>query len=148
MLFLALFVCSFCFGQNVKIEIIDYYKKDEGKEFSMYQFANASYSSSRASILFITPKRQFLNLINKISGLYTKKKQEYTDVWILGIDIDDKRELSEIEKKIINNFLEKVIKYRSDNDLPPYDLNRLNEEIIFLDNYRNVCKYLICSKPL
>ena len=143
MLFLVSFICSFCFAQNVKIEITDHYKKEQGKEYSMFQFARASYSSSRPSIFFIIPKNKFVDLTNKIPGLFTKK-QEYTDVWVLGIDIDNKNQLSEIEKKIIDGFFAKTIKYRSDNGLPVYDLNRLNERVIFLDNFRDLCKYLTC----
>jgi hypothetical protein len=143
----ALFVCKFCLAQNVKIEIIDYYKKIEGKEFSTYQFANASYSSSRASIFFITPKNQFNKIISKVPGLFSKK-QEYTDVWVLGIDIADKNNLSEIETKIVNDFYEGIAKYRTDNNLPHYDLNSLNKQVIYLDSLRNLCRYLICSKTL
>lgn len=141
----ALFAFHFCIGQNVKIEIVDYNKVLEGKIYSTYQFANASYSYSRASIFFITSKSNLIELSQKIPKLYVMK-QEYTDVWILGIDNFDKNKIAETEKNIIDLFFNSIIKYRSDNNLPPYTKERLQESLIFLKGTKELCKYIRCEK--
>ena len=134
-----------CFGQNIKLEISDYSKRIEGKEYATYQFVNSSYSYSRATIVFITNKKSLFELSTKFPSYYSTKKQEYTDVWILGISDFDSDNISEIDKKIINNFFQFIIKYRNDNGLPPYSEERLNESKIFLKGEREICRYFNCS---
>jgi len=141
----ALFVFYFCLGQNVKIEIADYHKVLDGKVYSTYQFANASYSYSRASVVFITSKSILLELSQKIPKLYMMK-QEYTDVWILGIDNFDKNKISETDKNIIDLFFGSIIKYRNDNNLPPYTKESLQESLIFLGGTKELCNYIWCKK--
>jgi hypothetical protein len=140
-----LFAFTLCIGQNVKLEIGDYHKVLGGKEYSTYQFANASYSHSRASVVFVTSKSILYELSQKIPKLYIMK-QEYTDVWILGIDKFDKNNVSELDKNIIDLFFASIIKYRSDNDLPPYTREKLQESKIFLEGTKELCKYIRCGK--
>lgn len=140
-----LFAYSISYAQNVNLEIIDFVQKLDGREFSIYQFARSSYSSSRSSVILIIPKRQFLDLTRIIPELF-KRKQEYTDVWILGFDIIDRTKLSDIELKVVDKYFNRIVKYRIDNDLPPYDLKRLSEQVIFLNNYKEICNNLMCPK--
>ncbi len=103
-LFIFIFLSISCFGQDVKLEISDYSKRIEGKEYATFQFINSSYSYSRATIVFITNRELLLELSSKLSNYYRKKKQEYTDVWILGISNFEQSNISEIDEKIINDF--------------------------------------------
>lgn len=130
-------------GQNIKLEIADYSRKVEGKEYATYQFVRSSYSWSRATVVFITNRNVFLELTRKIPELYNIK-QEYTDVWVLGITDFDQNHISEVEKTIISNFLHKIIKYRGDNDLPEYTFQRLEENKIFISMKEEICKFISC----
>lgn len=145
----TLFLISFTFfsnlisAQNVKIEIFDISRKMEGKEYSTFQCVNASYSAGRSTIVFITNKEDIAGISYKLPKIFSRK-QEYTDVWVLGINLDDKNNLTDIDEKIIDLFFDKIIKYRFDNDLLPYTKERLKEQVIYLDNKESFCKYLIC----
>ena len=144
---LFIFQIQILFGQNVSIEISDYSRNIDGKEYSTYQFVNSSYSSSRPTLVILTNKDLFLELSTKTPTLY-KSKQEYTDVWILGITNFNNKNVSEVDKKIIENFLEQIIKYRADNSLPTYSLENLEANKIFIDNKVEICRYLICKNKL
>jgi hypothetical protein len=82
--FFLIFQFQISLGQNVNIEISDYYCKLDGKAYSTYQFVNSSYSSLRPTLVILTNKDLSFEISTKLSFLY-KTKQEYTDVWILGI---------------------------------------------------------------
>lgn len=140
-----IFQIQISFGQNVRIEISDYSRKIDGKEYSTYQFVNSSYSSSRPTLVILTNKDLFLELSTRLSTLY-KSKQEYTDVWILGITDFDKKNISEVEKNIIEKFYKHIIKYRIDNDLPPYTIERLGADKIYIEQEKEICRYLMCNK--
>lgn len=142
-----LFHVGICIGQNVKIEIADYSKKLEGKEYSTFQFVSSSYSYSRATLVLITNKEIFLELSTKLPIIF-KSKQEYTDVWVLGISNFDQKSISEIDKKIIQKFLEQIIKYRADNNLPEYTLERLEANKLFIENKKEICLNLSCKNKL
>ena len=135
------------FGQNVKIEIADYSRKLDGKEYSTYQFVSSSYSYSRPTLVLITNKEIFLDLSTKLPLLH-QTKQEYTDVWVLGISNFDKKNISETDKKIIQKFLEQIIKYRADNNLPEYTLERLEADKLFIENKKEICQNLNCGNKL
>ena len=140
-----LFQAGISFGQNVKIEIGDYYRKIDDKVYATYQLVNASYSYSRATIVFLTNKAALFELSANLQNRITSK-QEYTDIWILGIENFDSKNITETDKKIINVFLQNIVKYRADNSLPEYTFERLNTDKIFIERSDEVCKYLICSK--
>ena len=142
-----IFQFGICFGQNVKIEIADYSKKLDGKEYSTYQFVNSSYSRSRATLVLITNKEIFLELSSKLPNIF-KAKQEYTDVWVLGISNFDQKNITDIDKKIIQKFLEQIIKYRADNELPEYTLERLEADKLFIENKKEICQNLSCGNKL
>lgn len=131
-------------GQNVKIEIADYNRKIDNKVYATFQFVNASYSSSRATIVFLTNKSMLFDLSAKLQNLITPK-QEYTDIWILGIDNFDSKNITETDRKIIDLFMQNIIKYRADNSLPEYTFEKLNTDKIFIERSDEVCSYLICN---
>lgn len=131
-------------GQNVKIEIADYNRKIDNKVYATFQFVNASYSYSRATIVFLTNKSTLFDLSAKLQNLITPK-QEYTDIWILGIDNFDSKNITETDRKIIDLFMQNIIKYRADNSLPEYTFERLNTDKIFIERSDEVCSYLICN---
>ncbi len=139
-----LFQAGISFGQNVKIEIGDYYRKIDDKVYATYQLVNASSSYSRATIVFLTNKATLFELSAKLQNRITPK-QEYTDIWILGIENFDSKNITETDKKIINIFLQNIVKYRADNSLPEYTFERLNTDKIFIERSDEVCKYLICN---
>ena len=131
-------------GQNVKIEIADYNRKIDNKVYATFQFVNASYSYSRATIVFLTNKSTLFDLSAKLQNLITPK-QEYTDIWILGIDNFDSKNITETDRKIIDLFMQNIIKYRADNSLPEYTFEKLNTDKIFIERSDEVCSYLICN---
>ncbi len=133
------------FGQNVKLEIADYHRKIDDKVYATYQLVNASYSYSRATIVFLTNKETLFDLSGKLQNLFNTK-QEYTDIWILGIENFDSNNITETDKKIINLFLQNIIKYRADNSLPEYTFERLNTDKIFIKRSDEICKYIMCNK--
>jgi predicted transport protein len=137
-----LFQVGISFGQNVKIEITDYSRLDE-KEYSTFQYVNSSFSFSRPTLVLITNKDLFVELSKKLYISY-KAKQEYTDVWILGIANFNQKNISELDKKIIEKFLQKITKYRTDNNLPEYTMQTLEADKVFIDNKEEICRYLSC----
>jgi hypothetical protein len=139
------FHAAVCFGQNIKLEIADYSRKINGKEYATFQYVRSSYSFSRATIVFITNRPIFLDLTTRIPPLFNKK-QEYTDVWVLGITGFDQKNVSEVDRKIISSFFQQIIKYRNDNDLPAYSLERLENDKIFLTKKQDICKFLSCGR--
>ncbi|MBF4465000.1 hypothetical protein [Flavobacterium sp. LC2016-12] len=147
-----LFIClifqfQISFGQNVSIEISDHYRELDGKAYATYQFVCASYSSSRPTLVILTNKDLSFELSDKLSILY-KAKQEYTDVWILGITDFNQKNASEVDKKIIDKFLKQIIKYRSDNNLPPDTLESLETDKIIIEKKEEICKYLMCKNKI
>lgn len=144
LLFYLIFQSGICLGQNIKLEIADYSKKIEGKEYATYQFVRSSYSYSRATLVIITSRSVFLEISNKIPNIFNNK-QEYTDVWVLGISGFDSSIISDTDKKIIATFFQKIIKYRADNDLPPYSFQRLEENRIIIKNQKDLCRYISCG---
>ena len=131
-------------SQNVKIEIVDYLKTFDSIKYSTYQYANASYSYSRPLIIFITDKDKFLKVCDNIPKKF-KAKQEYTDVFILGIENFTKNNITETNKKIIETFFESIIKYRDCNNLPICTKELMYSELIYLGKQEDICKYLSCK---
>jgi len=131
------------FSQNVKIEIVDFLKSMEGVEYSTYQYANASYSHSRPPLIFITDKNNFMDIYTKIPDFFLTK-QEYTDVFILGINKFNKKNLTEIDKKIIDDFLENIMKFRQCFNLPIYNKELMYTSLNYIEKEDNLCKYLSC----
>ncbi|WP_333808548.1 hypothetical protein [Flavobacterium sp.] len=141
---LILFKVQIFFGQNVNIQISNFSLKHNEVEYSTFQFVNSSYSISRPTLVVLTNNDLFLKFSNELSSLY-KFKQEYTDIWILGITNLSPNELTFQEKEVIDLFLKEIIKYRSDNNLSHYTLESLESEKIILRNKDEICKYLICK---
>ena len=139
-----LFQTGINFGQNVEIEITDYHRKIDEKVYATYQLVNSNYSYLRPTIVFLTNKTVLFDLSEKLQN-QLKAKQEYTDVWVLGIENFDSKKITETDKKIIDLFLQNIIKYRTDNSLPEYNFERLASEKIFIEQSDEVCKYLICK---
>lgn len=142
---LLLFQTIVNFGQNVNIEIADYHRQIDDKVYATYQLVKSSYSYSRSTIVFITNKATLFELSAKLKNKLTPK-QEYTDFWILGIENFDSKKITETDQKIIDLFLQNIIKYRTDNNLPEYTFERLNTDKVFIEQSDEVCKYIICSK--
>lgn len=131
-------------AQNVYVEISDYSQKIDGHEFSTYQFVDASYSYSRATLPIVTTKEVFLQLV-KMFPNSRNKKSEYTDYWILGITNFRKENIKESDRKIIDKFYTKIEKYRADNNLPTYPRDQLEQLTIFISNKSELCKYINCK---
>lgn len=142
-----LFQVGSCFGQDIKIEIADYSRFIDGTEYSTFQFVNSSYSRSRPTLVLITNKDLLLDLSAKLPILY-KAKQEYTDVWILGITNFNQKNISEVDKKIMAIFFQQIIKYRTDNNLSGYPLETLEAEKVFIENKEEIYKYLLYKNKL
>lgn len=147
-----LFIClifyfQISYGQNVSIEISDHYRVLDGKVYSTYQFVSSSYSSSRPTLVILTNKDLSFEISTKLSILY-KAKQEYTDVWILGITNFNQKNVSQVDKKIIDKFYQQIIKYRADNNLPIETLERLETDKIIIEKKEEICRYLMCKNKI
>ncbi|WP_346984099.1 hypothetical protein [Chryseobacterium sp. POE27] len=105
---------------------------------------NASYSSSRPLLIVITDEENFKKIHLKIPNLF-KFKQEYTDINLLGIKGFDINNISIADNKIIDDFIQKIIKYRMDNNLPRYSENEIRKQINYLEKNEDLCKFLICK---
>ena len=140
-----LFQTTVNFGQNVNIEIADYHRNIDDKVYATYQLVKSSYSYSRSTIVFLTNKATLFKLSEKLKERLTPK-QEYTDFWILGIENFDSKKITETDQKIIDLFIQNIIKYRKDNNLPEYTFERLNADKIYIERSDEICKYIICSK--
>lgn len=137
------FNCLESFSQNVNIEITDYLKKINDKEYSTYQFVNASYSHSRPTIVLVTSKDSFMKIYHEIPLLY-KSKQEYTDVYLLGIENFDSNNLTETDKLILDAFYQNIIKYRADNNLLKIEKKQIEAGTNFILKNEDLCKYFSC----
>ena len=137
----------YSYSQNIKCEITDYIKKLNDKEYSTYQFVNASYSYSRPLLILVTDNKTFMKTHLKIPLLFSAK-QEYTDVNLLGINGFDKNNISEFDKKIIDVYIEDIMKYRSNNNLPTYSNEQIRLQINYIDNVDDLCKFLIWKKQI
>ncbi len=146
-LFILFFSVVFihCFSQNIKCETADYVKKLDEKEYSTYTYINSSYSYSRPLLILITDTETFMKIHLKIPSLFLRK-QEYTDVNLLGIKGFNNKHISETDKKIINVFIQNIIKYRADNNLPLYTEEEIGGLIQFIEKENDMCKVLACKK--
>ncbi|MBB4804876.1 hypothetical protein HNP38_000148 [Chryseobacterium defluvii] len=133
------------FAQNIKCESVDYLKKTDNKEYSTYQYINASYSYSRPLLIVIADEKVFTKIHLKVPNLFSTK-QEYTDINLLGIKNFDKDHISDIDSKIIDDFVENIIKYRSVNNLPPYTKEQLKSQLKFIQKDNDICRFLVCKK--
>ncbi|WP_294284757.1 hypothetical protein [uncultured Chryseobacterium sp.] len=145
-LFILIFSCLFiaAFSQNIKCEITDYVKNIDNKEYSTYQYINSSYSQSRPFIVLVTSQDIFMEVHQKIPMMFLCK-QEYTDIYLLGIKNFNENNISALDEKIIKSFIDDIVKYRIYNNLqgsnPEYALSQIN----YLAD-KDLCKVLICRK--
>lgn len=139
--------CLKNFSQNVKIEITDYSKSFEEKTYSTCQYVNSSYSHSRPTIILVANKDSFMKIQEKIPQLYSAK-QEYTDVYLLGIQNFDASNITEVDRKILDLFFDKIIKYRNDNELPIFDKDHIKSLTQFISKQEDLCKYFSCKSIL
>lgn len=142
---LLLFQTYLSYGQNVNIEIADYHRKIDDKVYATYQLVNSSYSFSRSTIVFLTNKSTLFELSEELKNRMTQK-QEFTDIWILGIENFDVEKITDTDQKIIDLFLQNIIKYRRDNNLPEYTFEKLFADKIYIERSDEICKYIICKK--
>jgi hypothetical protein len=140
-----LFQTNVSFGQDVNIEIADYHRKIDDKVYATYQLVNSSYSFSRSTIVFLTNKSTLFELSEELKKRMTQK-QEFTDIWILGIENFDIEKITDTDQKIIDIFLQNIIKYRKDNNLPAYTFEKLFADKIYIERSDEICKYIICKK--
>ena len=140
-----LILSATCTAQNVNIEIADLNKTLNDKQYATYQLVNASYSASRPTITIITTKQILISLAKSLKT-QLKSKQEFTDIWILGIADFHKNEITESDKTIIQLFFNKINKYRIDNELVPYSMKVLDDNKIIIDKSDRICDYLNCKR--
>jgi hypothetical protein len=132
------------FSQNVKCEIVDYAKDIDGREYSTYQYVLASYSYSRSMIILVTNRDVFMKIHQKIPNLFLMK-QEYSDVFLLGIEGFNKNSIDELDHKIINSFIYNIVKYRIDSNLPINFYENFTESIKYIETENDICKYFRCK---
>lgn len=138
------FLSSAIFSQNIKCEITDYVKSIDNIEYSTYQYINSSYSYSRPFIVLVTSQSVFMEVHQKIPMMFSSK-QEYTDVYLLGIKNFDKNSINTLDEKIIKTFIDDIVKYRNYNHLPDSNLEHALSQINYLVD-KDLCQFLICRK--
>lgn len=142
---LIILFSNICFSQNIKCETTEYSKKHQAENYSTYHYIQSSYSHSRPILIMVTNNKIFMNEHIKIPKLFSFK-QEYTDVYLLGIDSLVFDNLNQSNNEIIDLFINSIIKYRDENKLPVYSSEQIKSKIIFLNKNKDLCKYLICDK--
>ena len=143
--FIFIMLYHFSFSQNIKCETSDYSKKIDDKEYSTFHYINSSYSYSRPIIILITNKQVFMDVHTKIPKNFNIK-QEYTDVFLLGIKDLDFNNIDDTSNKIINIYLDGIEKYRKENNLVPIERINIPSHIYYLTKAEDLCKYLVCRK--
>lgn len=141
------FLCLLFFksySQNIKSEIIDYSKTINNIEYSTYHYVNASYSYSRPLIVLLTNRDFFMKIHQKIPLLFSSK-QEYTDVYLLGMK-NYNNIINETDQKILNVFISNILKYRNDNKLPPISEQIILSEIKYIDKEIDLSKFFVFKK--
>lgn len=138
------FLSTAIYSQNIKCEITDFVKSIDNKEYSTYQYINSSYSYSRPFIVLVTNQSVFFEVHQKIPKMFSSK-QEYTDVYLLGINNFDKNNVNIHDEKIIKSFIDEIVKYRKYNNLPDSDYEYALSQINYLVD-KDICKFLICRK--
>ena len=141
-LLISFIAISNLYSQHVKMEITDYNKKMGEKTYSSYHFVQASYSYSRAYILLITNDSIFDKLHVKIPSYYNAK-QEYTDVYMLGIKDLDFDNPSKEDRDIINTFYDAITVYRNNNNLIYFDKRYFDSNTYFLRQETDIKRYLM-----
>lgn len=135
----------FCSSQNINIEISDYAKNVDGKNYATFKYVNSSYSSGRPFVTMVLNKSLFNEYEDKISKAYFHK-QEYTDVYLIGIENFDYNNISDIDKKIIATSIADILEFRKYFGLPiEEDAKHINSQIIYLKNKKDFCKIFGCE---
>ncbi|AWG20890.1 hypothetical protein FFWV33_04705 [Flavobacterium faecale] len=141
-MFLTFHLCS---SQNVYVKISDYNKKVDGKNYATFKFVNSSYSSGRPFVTMVVNKNLIVEYENKISKAY-HHKQEYTDVYLIGIENFNYSNISDIDKKIIAISLDDIIEFRKYFGLPiEEDTKHISSSIIYIKNEMDFCKVFGCE---
>ncbi len=143
-LIISLLTIGISYSQNVKMEITEYHKKMGEKRYSSYHFVQASYSYSRAYILLITNDSIFEKLHLQIPSFY-RAKQEYTDVYMLGIKDLDFDNPSKEGSDIINTFYDTITSYRKNNNLLYFDKKYFESNTHFLKYEADIKRYLMIN---
>ena len=143
---ISFFLSTTIFSQNIKCEITDYVKNMDNREYSTYHYVNSSYSYSRALIIIVTSNNVFMDIHQKIPQMFLSK-QEYTDVYLLGIKNFNKNNIDKLDEKIIKSFIDDIVKYRTNNNLPDNNFEYISSQVNYLEN-KDLCKFLICRKTV
>lgn len=81
----------------------------------------------------------------KVPTIFSSSKQEYTDVYLLGIKNFDKNNVSTLDEKIVKKFIDDIVKYRIYNNLPDSNIEYALSQINYLVD-KDLCKFLSCRK--
>jgi hypothetical protein len=140
------FTFHLCSSQNIYVKISDYARNIDGKNYATFKYVNSSYSSGRPFVTMVLEKSLIVEYENKISKAFNHK-QEYTDVYLIGIENFNYNSISDIDKKIIAISLEDIIEFRKYFGLPiEEDAKNISSSIIFIKNERDFCKVFGCEK--
>lgn len=146
-LIINLIVSSLCFSQRVKCEETNYLDYHD-REFSSYHYIESD-NSMRSLQVFIVNNKAFEKISLKIPEIFRNRpKQDFTDIYVLGISGFDKNTISQTEKEIIENFILDIKKYREFNKLSPIDNDEFTYKNIvrYIQNIDELCLYMICKK--
>jgi len=147
------------FGQT-----IDYEKNDsihiETYTFSTYVLKIKDYSASDPAKVFVIPAESFDSLKRQIPKLYSSRKQEYNEYYVLAVpDLFQ----TEIVKQAVMQYLNQIDNsrvlrnrstflrsYRWDNTNKKMEYNTTKKDLQLVDNLhylystKDLCKYMMC----
>jgi hypothetical protein len=145
--FFVLFIGNlFCYSQIINCEEMEYSKDYKEKKYSTFHFVKSEFSM-RSFQVFVVDDIIFFDLISRIPKIFSEvPKQDYTDFYVLGISNLDLKNLSEIEKEIIHNYLREINKYRKNKNLSVVNENiDSSPNIKYLKSVDELCQYMICD---
>lgn len=133
------------YSQIINCEEIEYSKNYKEEEYSTYHFVKSEFSM-RSFKVFVVNDIIFFELISKIPKIFSEvPKQDYTDFYVLGISSFDLKNVTEIDKEIINNFLTEINEYRKNKNLSEVNVNiESSSNFVYLRSVDEICKYMIC----
>ncbi|AXB55314.1 hypothetical protein HYN86_01305 [Flavobacterium fluviale] len=123
-----------------------YYIANQEKNYSTYHFVKSEYSI-RSFQIFVVNMINFEKIKSSIPKTFSRRpKQDFTDIYVLGIENFDKTQLMENEKKIIENYIIEINKYRAFYNLSVIEDREFIEKnfLHYIDNEKDLCLYMLC----
>ena len=131
----------------IKGESTFYLTNSDGQDYAIYQYVNSEFGMRPFQIIVINYD-SFEKVKILIPKIFSQKpKQNGTDYYVIGLHHFDKKQIKDLDLKIINSYLEQINNYRKFNNLSPannkdfLDKNCIN----YLNSDKELCTVMICE---